>query len=136
MLLIQFIQYIHIYSVRYNYRWLIIKFYIIIIHCHLVTVISQHYLYRCSRKRTCGMSLSIYKDTFFGSTRVSAKKVLLIAYLWLTKSLNSAMISLERVSCPKWLRNGAPDREPYRALRGPSNRSPYWWSTDGVYLEE
>ena len=25
-------------------RWLIIKFYIIIIHCHLVTVISQHYM--------------------------------------------------------------------------------------------
>ncbi len=68
---------------------------------------------------------NLYKDTFFGSTRVPAKKVLLIVYLWLTKSLNSAMISLERVSCPEWLRNGAPDREPYRAHRGPSNRSPY-----------
>ena len=27
-------------TVRYSYRWLIIKFYIIVIHCHLVTVIS------------------------------------------------------------------------------------------------
>jgi len=39
------------------------------------------------------MALSIYKDTFFGSTRLSANKVLLIAYLWLTKSLNTAMIT-------------------------------------------
>jgi len=44
------------------------------------------------------MSLSIYKDTFFGSTRVPANKVLLIAYLWLTKSLNSAMITQVGVS--------------------------------------
>ena len=51
------------------------------------------YLYRCSRKRTCGMYLSVYKDSFFGSTRLPANKVLLIAYLWLTKSLNTAMVT-------------------------------------------
>ena len=56
------------------------------------------YLYRCTRKRTCGMYLSVYKDSFFGSTRLSANKVLLIAYLWLTKSLNSAMITQVGVS--------------------------------------
>jgi len=39
------------------------------------------------------MALSIYKDTFFGSTRLPANKVLLIAYLWLTKSLHTAMIT-------------------------------------------
>ena len=50
-----------------------------------VSNLLKPYLYHCSRKRTCGMSLSIYKDTFFGSTRVPANKVLLIAYLWLTK---------------------------------------------------
>ncbi len=83
------------------------------------------YLYRCTRKRTCGMSLSVYKDSFFGSTRVLANKVLLIVYLWLTKTLNTAMTSLKRISCPAWLRNGAPDRKPYRALRGPSNKSAY-----------
>ncbi len=51
------------------------------------------YLYRCTRKRTCGMSLSVYKDSFFGSTHLPANKVLLIAYLWLTKTLNTAMIT-------------------------------------------
>ena len=56
------------------------------------------YLYRCTRKRTCGMYLSVYKDSFFGSKRLSANKVLLIAYLWLTKSLNSAMITQVGVS--------------------------------------
>jgi len=39
------------------------------------------------------MALSIYKDTFFGSTRLPANKVLLIAYLWLTKSLHTSMIT-------------------------------------------
>jgi len=39
------------------------------------------YLYRCSRKRTCGKYLSVYKDSSFGSTRLPANKVLLIAYL-------------------------------------------------------
>jgi hypothetical protein len=58
-----------------------------------VSNLLKPYLYRCSRKRTCGMALSIYKDTFFGSTRLPANKVLLIAYLWLTKSLNTAMIT-------------------------------------------
>jgi len=37
--------------------------------------VLKPYLYRCSRKRTCWMSLSIYNDTFFGSTRVPANKV-------------------------------------------------------------
>jgi transposase-like protein len=39
------------------------------------------------------MSLSVYKDSFFGSTHLPANKVLLIAYLWLTKTLNTAMIT-------------------------------------------
>jgi len=58
-----------------------------------VSNLLKPYLYRCSRKRTCGMALSIYKDTFFGSTRLPANKVLLIAYLWLTKSLHTSMIT-------------------------------------------
>ena len=44
------------------------------------------------------MYLFVYKDSFFGSTRLPANKVLLIAYLWLTKSLNSAMITQVGVS--------------------------------------
>jgi hypothetical protein len=39
------------------------------------------YMLRCSYRRTCGKALSMYKDTFFGSTRLPANKVLLIAYL-------------------------------------------------------
>jgi hypothetical protein len=56
------------------------------------------YMVRCSRRRQCGMSLSIYKDSFFGSTRLPANKVLLIAYLWLTKTLNTAMMTQVGVS--------------------------------------
>ena len=44
------------------------------------------------------MALSIYKDSFFGSTRLPANKVLLISYLWLTKTLNTSMITQVGVS--------------------------------------
>ena len=54
------------------------------------------YMLRCSYSRTCGKALSMYKDTFFGSTRLPANKVLIIAYLWLTKSLNTAMVTIVR----------------------------------------
>ena len=32
-----------------------------------VSNLLKPYLYRCLRKRTCGMALSIYNDTFFGT---------------------------------------------------------------------
>ena len=65
-----------------------------------VSNLLKPYLYRCSRKRTCGMAMSIYKDSFFGSTRLPANKVLLISYLWLTKTLNTSMMTQVGVSTP------------------------------------
>ena len=69
-----------------------------------VSNLLKPYLYRCSRKRTCCMALFIYRDSFFGSTRLPANKVLLISYLWLTKTLNTSMtqVGVSTATITKW----------------------------------
>ena len=94
------------------------------------------YLYRCWRK-TCGMYVSVYNDSFFASEEESSSKSMNISsgsesitedtelkvfgskcrhtqsdhWRPFTPRDHCTHWSLERISRPIWHRNGAPDRE-------------------------
>jgi transposase-like protein len=59
---------------------------------------AKPYMFRCTRKRNCGRAFSILKNTFFGSTRLSVDKILLLSYLWLCRTPTTGIIQQLKLS--------------------------------------